>query len=301
MLRCLLSVCVFVLAFAAARATTTVRLPAGTCAADDTVFFDGFSGPVVVPSDPSSGSGGAMPVGGDLGATLPVPGVGTFDYYVHLPAGYDGSQAWPIVVALHGAGSPASHAGAKTQAQATRAVWASLADAEGFIVLAPVSSGSSGGWLTGYDYIGIRAELDVVEASYNVERTRRYLWGFSAGGHVAWDIVLNGADYGTGFDADALAGMAVSAGVMYAAACDPPPSGACDALVASLERRLPIDLHVGLGDLLLPYVRHDRDLLLTHGWHLGRTLGYHEFSGSHAYTAAHLGQAWAGLCRYARD
>lgn len=306
MLRRVLLSCLLAFACAVAQGATTVRLPAGTCAADDTVFFDGFSGPVAVPSDPSAGNGGAVPADGDLAAAAQVPGGASFEYYLHLPTGYTASRSWPLMVVLHGAAG--SHAQAITATQAVRANWAGRADAQGFIVVAPVGSSAQGSWVVPpvqpgslTDYDGFAAILAAVAADYNIERSRVYLWGFSAGGHVAWDLVFNAGTYTTPLNEGNLAGMAVSAGALSQLACNPQVAGWCDSLVAALPRRLPIDVHIGLTDPLLPYARYDRDLLRAYGGGPGGTFGYHEFNGGHTYTTAHLGEAWAALCRYARD
>lgn len=282
-----------------ATAATTVRLPAGVCAADDAIFWNDFETVPLVPTDPSLGSGGAT---GNVTVTIHVDGA-DHTYYLRVPASYTPAQAVPLVIALHGAGGPGT---ADTQAQATRNNWATVANPQGFIVAAPAASGTQqGSWVPNPDYDVIEAVLAAVEADYNIDRTRVYLWGFSAGGYVAWDLVFNHApSYPTPLSTENLAGMAVSAGVMDGFACGSPQG--CDALAANLDRRLPIDIHIGVNDTLrLGLAQADRNRLLANGWRLGTTLGYHEFTdgnpaGGHTYTVGHLAEAWADLCRFAR-
>jgi len=88
------------LVVAGADAATTVVLPGSMCPGGDRVFADGFDAPSAIPHDPSNGSGGAAP--GDYLRSISVPGIGTRSYYVHVPVAYDGSSAWPLLVALHG-------------------------------------------------------------------------------------------------------------------------------------------------------------------------------------------------------
>ncbi len=288
-----------------AQAATTVRLPGGICAADDTVFAASFEPWAGVPSDPSQGSGGAAP--GAVTGEVFVPGLGNEPggrqvFHLHVPSGYSAATAWPLVIALHGAAG--SHAAAVNAAKATRNAWAGVAEAQGFIVAAPVSNGAAGGWIVPpgapTDYDALAAILARVAADYNIEQSRIYLWGFSAGGHVAYDLVVNAGEYATPLNQHNLAGFAVSAGVLATLACQGDTAVQCDARVAALPRRLPLDIHIGSSDPLLPYARSDRERFLAHGWQRGSTLGYHEFAGGHTYSAAQLGATWATLCRFAR-
>ncbi|HET8899335.1 MAG TPA: hypothetical protein VFN09_11250 [Rhodanobacteraceae bacterium] len=304
MWRPLIALLLLIAAAPNALAATTVRLPAGTCAADDSLFFDGFQGPVAVPADPSQGSGASQ--AGDVTTYVYVSGLGDRPdgrqtVYLRVPPGYTSAHAWPLVIALHGASG--SHQNAVYDAKATRTKWAPLADAQGFILVTPVGNGQQGSWIVGGnpdDYDGFDAILAMLEANYNIERSRVYLWGFSAGGHVAWDLAFNGVAMGTQLNVNSLAGMAAAAGELSAFACNPQAPGQCANLVAAQSRRLPIDVHIGLSDPGLAHAQYDRNLLLANGWRLGTTLGYHEFVGDHEYTPPQLGEAWAEICRFAR-
>lgn len=121
-----------------------------------------------------------------------VPGYGTHTIHLRVPASYSPTRPVPMVLALHGqAGSPSA---ANTAAQAVRNAWAAVADANGFIVIAPVATGGSGGWLAPppnpSDYSIMAAAIADVESAYNIDMSRRIGWGFSAGGHVMHDIML---------------------------------------------------------------------------------------------------------------
>ncbi|HET7842589.1 MAG TPA: hypothetical protein VFL14_00450, partial [Xanthomonadales bacterium] len=101
------------------------------------LFADGFDEATASWSRPSGGSGGAYP--GNLTRSVYVPEVGAYrTYNVRIPPQYDPARAWPVVVGLHGAGGAGT---APAAANAVRATWAPLADASGFIVVAPIASG----------------------------------------------------------------------------------------------------------------------------------------------------------------
>ena len=274
-------------------ATTTVQLPAWVCAHPDAIFVNGFESAAAITQLPSNGSGGAL---GSISRTVSVAGYGTHTFYLRVPASYSPAHPVPLVLALHGqAGSPAA---ANTAAQSVRNTWASIADANGFIVIVPVATGGSGGWIAPppnpSDYSIFAAAIADAESAYNIDRSRRIGWGFSAGGHVMHDIMYN--DFGAPVSIDTFAAYSVSAGALEAFACSNPTT--CNALVATASRRIPIDLHVGNSDPLLPYVSSDRNIFLNNGWVTSTNLWFTTFSGGHTYSATHLAEAWSHLCPF---
>ncbi len=276
-----------------AHATTTVRLPDWVCAHPDAIFVDAFEPAANVVRLPSNGSGGAT---GNVLRAVVVPGYGTRNVYLRVPPSYSPARPMPLVFALHGqAGSAAA---AQTAAQAVRNAWSAAADANGFIVIAPVASGGSGGWIAPppgpSDYDTFAAAIADVEAAYNIDRSRRIGWGFSAGGHVMHDLVLNA--YSDAVTIDTFAAVSVSAGAFAGLACSSPSS--CNALVAAASRRIPVDIHVGSTDPLLPYATSDRNVFLANGWTLGSDLWFTTFAGGHSYAAAHLAEIWTNLCPF---
>lgn len=271
-------------------AATTVRLPASYCPAGDAVFHDGFE-TATVPQDPSHGSGGAYP--GNVTRTIAVPGVGSRSVYLRVPPGYTPARSWPLLLALRGASAPASMAAA---AQQVRADWSGWADAQGFIVLAPVGNSTQGGWGASGDGAEIGAALDDAFASYNVERSRVYLWGFSAGAHYGHALALDNTDF--------FAAYGVSAGSLEQYACTDdgsyPPT--CAALLSGAQPKIPVDIHLGNSDPLAspPYTAAgDPQRFRAHGWVDGKTLFHVPFAGGHAYTVAQLGEIWNHLCPFA--
>lgn len=116
-------------------------------------------------------------------------------YYVHVPAGDDGTTPLPVVVALHGAFSTAR----KFESESGFSV---LADRERFVVVYPQGIGLGDlfrHWNAGYccgkarkrnldDVSFALAAVDDVAKRNPVDRTRLYVAGFSNGGMLAYRI-----------------------------------------------------------------------------------------------------------------
>lgn len=286
----------------------SVTLPAWVCAYPDAVFASGFeSGETAVPHWPSNGSGGAT---GSVTRTLHIAnlGSGTQPYYLYVPANYTPNHAWPFLLALHGV-SPYPD----TYAQTTRDDWATVASANGFIVAAPIANepvtvGGQPGvtWRVPptsgpNDYDEFAAVLADVEGAYNIERTRLYGWGFSAGGHVMHDLAVN--TYSAAFNDSTMAAYGVSAGVLAALACNTLTTAQCQQLLTNLPRKITVDIHIGNDDPLVTYAQSDDQLFQNAGWQYSGAppyqIDYAIFVGGHTYTIAQLSQIWGNLCRAA--
>ena len=285
------------LAATSAAATTTVKLPAWVCARPDALFIDGFQPAAAVTRLPSNGTGGAL---GNSTRTVSAPGYGTQTVHAYVPASYSPTQPMPLVLALHGqAGSPAA---AATKAQAVRNAWATVAATQGFIVIAPIGAGASGGWVVPEfpdepsDYSLFAAAIADAEAAWNIDRSRRIGWGFSAGGHVMHDLVLN--DFSTQVTIDTFASYAISAGTLAGLACSGLSAAQCDALVAGAARRIPIDFHVGNSDPFYAQTFADSERFLGNGWTDSTDLWFTPFSGGHTYASTQFAQIWTNLCAF---
>lgn len=112
---------------------------------------------------------------------------GSRDYVLHVPAGHDGRQPMPLLVALHGClQTPQQLIGL---ARLTK-----LADAERVLVLAPQQSATANparcwNWFNPADQVRdsgepaiIKAMVDEVRAKHAVDGERIYTVGLSAGG-----------------------------------------------------------------------------------------------------------------------
>jgi dienelactone hydrolase len=272
-------------------ATSTVDLPGSFCPGGDSIFRSGFESPAAVPHDPSNGSGGGAP--GDITRSIGVPGVGTRNYYLHVPPGYAPAQPMPLLIALHGSsGSPLN---SPAYAQQVRADWSGLSDTAGFIVALPISTGTQGGWDEDDDIPTIAAVLADAESAYNIERSRVYLWGFSAGGHIGHSLALHGTS--------TYAAYSISGGSLQAYTCTDAGPPTCASVLAGTHPKIPLDIHIGNGDPFYTDVNydviHDRQRFETGGWVRNRNLYFIVFTGGHLYTVAQLGEIWNHLCPFA--
>jgi poly(3-hydroxybutyrate) depolymerase len=164
-----------------------------------------------------------------------------------VPASYDPSVPTPLVVSLHGdEGVPA----------ASHGIWKPAAQANGYILLSPRcprSLNCTGRWGTGSwhrdgpagSVAWINAQIDAVEAAYNVDRSRIYLVGGS-----------RGAVY-VGFNTDAFAPR-IAGVAMYA-------GGYSSATNTCAPCALPVYILVGDRDYLLDIARKARDWFLGCG------------------------------------
>lgn len=294
------------LAVSPAYSATSVVLPDWACLHPDAVFADRFDQTqAAVPHDASSGSGGAFP--GKQTRTLHLAGLGsgTQNYYLYLPSTYSPSRSWPLLLVLHGVAALGD-----SEAMKTRDNWSGAAESGGFIVAAPVADEIDQCW-DGQQYVpceswlvpprdgpsdydlfaAIRADL---EGAYNVERTRIYGWGFSAGGHVMHDLAIG--PYSDAFNASTMAAYGVGGADLAALACAGYTSAGCDELLLGLPRRIPVDIHIGNTDPNLAYASADHLRFVADGWINHVTIDYTEFIGGHTYTLQQLGDVWKNLC-----
>ncbi|MHC4841109.1 MAG: CE1 family esterase [Planctomycetota bacterium] len=230
-----------------------------------------------VNSSPSGGSGGTYP--GNQTRTVSVSGLGNQNYYLYIPNSYNPANPMPIMWGFHGsAGSPS---GSDAAAQQVRSYWQSVADSGGFIVLAQVATGSTGGWIPS-NTVAVFNEISTdVMGAYNIEQKRIHAWGFSAGGHLIHGLALANANL--------FASYGVSAGALQALAGTGAPAAAA--------RKIPCDLHIGSTDTIVPpsVVQADRQTFISAGWTLSTDLFYTEFTGGHTFTTTHLSEIWTNI------
>jgi poly(3-hydroxybutyrate) depolymerase len=289
-----------------AAAVQSVTLPGWVCAHPDAIWRGGFeNGEAPLPHEPSNGSGGAYP--GAISRTLHIVGLGTGTqtYYLYVPGDYTPARTWPLLMALHGV---APYGSADSYASTTRDTWTSVAALGHFIVAAPVADqvildSSNQPWAVSwlipptagpsdYDlFAAMRADL---ESAYNIERTRVYGWGFSAGGHVMHDLGIN--NYSSAFNASTMAAYSVSAGDLAGLACEGLSDTGCNQALDALPRKVPVDLHIGNNDPNVSYVQSDYARFLAQGWTDGASVFYNIFVGGHTYSVTDLQIAWANLC-----
>ena len=287
---------------ASASAAQTFTLPTWICKHPDAIFISEFdTAELPVPRDPTQGNGGTAGTSTHA-AHIAGLGTGVQNYYLFVPTSYTSSQTYPFVLALHGT---APYASRSSYASDVLTAWSSVATSGQFIVAAPVADeevsvdGQAGAtWSvppdspSDYDLFG--TVLAYAESAYNIDRTRIYVWGFSAGGSVAYDLALN--DYSTTFDASTMAAYSVSAGALGGLACSY-SSNSCPALLQAQTRRVPVDIHVGTADDPgYSYTEEDLSDFVFAGWTQGSTVFFNTFAGGHTYSTSDLQLAWTHLC-----
>ncbi len=93
------------------------------------------------------------------------------EYYLYVPTGYDKAQAWPLFVGIHGTGG---------SGRDCWNLWQQYAEREGYILLCPTLSDSSGGWYQKDGEAKVIAAINQVVLNYHL-KPRIFLTGFSAG------------------------------------------------------------------------------------------------------------------------
>lgn len=142
-----------------------------------------------------AGATGAL-VAGPVSASVETPGVGTqireiivdgtaYRVALCIPAEYDPSRSWPLVVFLHGSGECGTDGVRQTEVGLGPAM---LARPEHWpcLALMPQKPSESEEWEEHEDLV--LAAIADVQASHNVDPDRIALTGLSQGGHGAWVI-----------------------------------------------------------------------------------------------------------------
>ncbi len=209
-------------------------------------------------------------------------------YFLAVPPSYRPARAHPTLLALHGTGG--SPAGAETNALAIAQSWHSLARTRGMLVIVPIGSTPSGSWNTAVDMPFLDALRAHVEGLANTDSTRRYFWGFSAGGHFGHSVVLQRTDL--------FAAYAIAAGLLTRHACT---SETCPPYLAAVPRQVPLDLSSGISDPIVPIndISADRGRFLDAGWRDGIDIWVTGLNQGHTYTSTQLSESWDRICRFA--
>jgi poly(3-hydroxybutyrate) depolymerase len=287
-------------------AAQSVVLPAWVCAHPDGIFSSGLeAGEVTVPHNPSNGSGGLFPSNTSRALHISGLGNGTQTYYLYLPGDYTPARSWPLLIILHGT---APYGSQDYYATAIRNDWITAAGNSHVIIAAPVAhevfndmnnQPYAVSWLVPptfgpNDYDQFAAMLADIESAYNIERTRIYGWGFSAGGHVMHDLGVN--NHSSALNASTMAAYSVSAGELAGLACAGLSGPDCDQILNDVPRKIPVDIHIGTSDTNYGYAAADNTRFSADGWSGGQTLFYNTFTGGHTYSVSDLQIAWSNLC-----
>lgn len=104
---------------------------------------------------------------------------GGYQFWIYTPGGYDGSQAQPVVIFLHGRSLCGHNLQAVLRYGTLDAIKRGMVMPA--IVIAPQTPGS-------WNPRKVADLLDWVEANYNVDTTRVYVLGMSLGGYGTMDF-----------------------------------------------------------------------------------------------------------------
>lgn len=123
----------------------------------------------------------------------------TLPYRLFVPDGYDPDVAYPLVLALHGAGERGTDNERQLTANRLATTWAdpaNQAEHPAFVVAPQVPPNLRWSAEQPVDQSGLTAVqrtvlalLDSLEAEFDVDPDRLYITGLSMGGHGTWDFV----------------------------------------------------------------------------------------------------------------
>jgi hypothetical protein len=241
---------------------------------EDIIYNSGFQDD----SDPSNGVGGAYP--GSFTRMIFAEGQNR-NYYISIPPNYDPLVATPLLFTWHGAGGAGT---APSFAISHRDFWKPTGDTNNFIVVAQESTGATGGWVPGTDFPILSEILDDMYSHYNIEKTRVYGHGFSAGAHVMHGLML--------FNAQDFAAYVISAGVLEAYAGTSAPINA--------SRKIPVFVSIGNTDTFgsnLNSLSHSNHIIFNNaGWIDNENYWLDEFIGGHEIDPLVRSKSWEKIC-----
>ncbi len=267
-----------------AHALTQVRAPAWRCDSDRTLN-SGFEDLEAVPPErPSFGSGGVF----QSSTYTIITSSGFVTYHSSVPPDYAG-EALPLIIALHGAGGPGTQAFAASNIRnAFEQIYGTNTR---FLIAAPESSGSQGGWIPAQDEIKIRAVIADMKLNYNVDLNRIYGWGYSAGGQIMHGMALRDPSFTAAYTGHATRLL---------------PATSSYGTPETFTSRVPVLLTHGSNDSTVPYTTAQADRLrfLNAGWteQTPETQGNFElvpFNLGHFYSTETIQRSWDWMCVHA--
>lgn len=123
-------------------------------------------------------------------------------YAVYVPAQYDGSRPFPLVVALHGAGGDHWSGMRTVTGFSEQLIGPEVANRRfhpqsgppDFIIASPGGHGYDGPGYRGAGEYDVRKVILEMKTNYNVDPDRVYLTGASKGGRGVWELGLTSPD-----------------------------------------------------------------------------------------------------------
>ena len=166
-----------------------------------------------------------------------IEGHGEMPYAVSVPAGYDPATPHPLILALHPGGKQGSYYGSLHMRQMFEPALRGL----NAVVVAP--DVPTRRWTSDVSDRGVMALLDRIIETYNIDRSRVLVTGFSLGGRGTWFFATRHPDFFTGAipiagrpgddPLDALGNMPVH--VIHSRADDVVPFGPAEEAARQLE------------------------------------------------------------------
>ena len=238
---------------------------------------------------------------GFLNRAVSVDGV-EFKYQVYVPATFNRTTAWPVILALHGGGEYGDDGLRQTDGGIARAIRQHQERFPAIVVIPQSKADGTPGWQRAGGRAAMAA-LDRAVAEFRGDRNRLYLTGLSAGGNGAWYLGSQNPDR---FAAMVVvcgwisARAGTTSGVAYPALA---PPGAADPFAAIAERvsKVPIWIFHGDADGTVP-VEESRNMAAALKA-VGSALQYTEFPGvgHNAWDPAYAREdLWAWLLRQRR-
>jgi predicted peptidase len=121
---------------------------------------------------------------GFLDRTLTIAGE-TYRYQVYVPADYDRSRTWPVVLFLHGGGERGTDGLIQTEVGIGSAIRRFSSRFPAIVVMPQARPPL--GWAGANADMALKT-LEQTETEFNIDRSREYLTGLSMGGAGTWYI-----------------------------------------------------------------------------------------------------------------
>jgi predicted peptidase len=197
-------------------------------------------------------AGAQAPQTGFLNRTVQIAGV-AHRYQVYVPAGYDASSRWPVILFLHGAGERGTDGLLQTEVGLASAIRRFPARYPAIVVLPQVPL--DGNWIGSSARVAMAA-LEKTMHEFSTDRDRVYLTGLSMGGQGAWNLAYHYTDQ---FAAVVVICGFIGVGQQFpsflpADAADPP------AVLADRLKALPIWVYHGDADSVVS-VEYAREIV----------------------------------------
>lgn len=206
----------------------------------------------------------------------------THRLYYTAPGLVEDSPPRGLVLLLHGtAGTPAL---ALSEARQLRDRWIPAALQYGWVIGSLAASGDVGGYVVPDPAVpAIACALEYLQAGYNIDLDRVYIWGFSGGGDTAHAVALS--------NTEVFAAYGVNAGFLRGLSCESIYSfgnhAACNPFLNSRPRRMPASLRIGDQDSAGRVAESFADFnrFSAAGW-TPDILQYGQFAGGHLVPAS---------------